>query len=234
MNIAVIFAGGTGTRMKSGKTPKQFLELDGEPILIRTIMNFERHREIDAIAVVCLESWIDQLKILMKKSNIQKVRWIVSGGETGQQSIYNGLRAVADEIGIDKETIVLLNDGVRPIVSQEIISENIACVKKNGSSVTVCPVSETIVEINESGEIVHIPIRKNCYLSKAPQGFYLKELLEAHEKSILENRFDCTNSAELMKRYGHSLYVVYDTEKNMKITTPIDLKLLELYREETE
>jgi 2-C-methyl-D-erythritol 4-phosphate cytidylyltransferase len=128
---------------------------------------------------------------------------------------------------ITQKIIVLLHDGCRPIVSADVISDNIECVKKYGSSVTVCPVSETIVEVDDTGSIYNIPIRKRCYLSKAPQGFYLSELMKAHNKAIEENRFDCTNSAELMHRYGHSLHVVYDTDENIKITTPTDMIILE-------
>ena len=85
---------------------------------------------------------------------------------------------------------------------------------------------ETIVEVNQENEVEHIPIRSRCYLSKAPQGFWLQEIMDAHHKAIEEERFDCTNSAELMRRYGHSLYVVYDSDKNIKITTPTDLDIM--------
>jgi len=227
MNVALIFAGGVGTRMKSYGKPKQLWEVDGKSILIHTILNFERHKDIDAIVVACLKEYIETLKIDIDKNNIKKVKWIVPGGETGQQSIYNGLKKVYDEVQNPEEVIVLLHDGCRPIVSADVISYNIECVKKHGSSVTVCPVSETIVEVDDAGLIYNIPIRKHCYLSKAPQGFYLSELMKANKKAIEENRFDCTNSAELMRRYGHSLHVVYDTDENIKITTPTDMIILE-------
>ena len=227
MNVALIFAGGTGSRMKSYGKPKQLLELGGKSILIHTILNYEEHNDIDAIVVACLKEYIEDLKEDLDKNNIKKVRWIVPGGETGQQSISNGLKKVYDDVQNSEEVIVLLHDGVRPIVSSDVISRNIESVKKFGSSVTVCPVSETIVEVDDEDFIYNIPIRKRCYLSKAPQGFYLSELMIAHNKAISENRFDCTNSAELMRRYGHSLYVVYDTDENIKITTPTDMILWE-------
>lgn len=226
MNYAIIFAGGIGKRMYTSKVPKQFMEVSGKPILIHTILNFERHKDIDGICVICIKGWTERLKEMLAKEGIQKVRWIVEGAETGQQSIYNGIKAVYEDSEMPENDIVLVNDGVRPFVDQTIISQNIECVRQHGSSVTVCPVPETIVEVGEDDSIEHIPIRSRCYLSKAPQGFWLKEIIEAHWKAQEEKRFDCTNSAELMRRYGHSLYVVYDSDKNIKITTPTDMVIM--------
>ena len=226
MNYAIIFAGGIGRRMYTSNVPKQFIEVSGKPILIHTILNFEIHKEIDGICVICVEGWKERLRKMIEKEGIQKVRWIVEGAQTGQQSIYFGLKAVYESSRRPDQDIVLINDGVRPFVTQNIITENLACVRRFGSSVTVCPVPETIVEVDEESEIQHIPIRSRCYLSKAPQGFWLKEIMEAHQKAQAEQRFDCTNSAELMRRYGHHLYVVYDTDQNIKITTPTDMIIM--------
>lgn len=226
MNYVIIFAGGVGHRMYTSKVPKQFIEISGKPILIHTILNFELHKEIDGICVICVKGWINQLRQMIKKEGIQKVRWIVEGAQTGQQSIYNGIKAVYEDSACPEKDIVLVNDGVRPFVNPDIITENIECVKRHGSSVTVCPVPETIVEVDEKNQIRHIPVRSECYLSKAPQGFWLEEIMEAHRKANAEKRFDCTNSAELMRRYGHSLYVVYDTDRNIKITTPTDMIIM--------
>lgn len=235
MNYAVIFAGGVGSRMHMGTTPKQFLEVSGKPIIIHTILNFETHHDIDGICVICVEGWIEKLRDMVKNEGIKKVRWIVEGAKTGQQSIYKGLKAIYDQSCDSQKDIVLINDGVRPFVEGEIIEKNIQCVKKYGSSVTVCPVPETIVEVNQENEIQHIPIRSRCYLSKAPQGFWLQEIMNAHHKAMEEGHFDCTNSAELMHRYGHSLHVVYDSDRNIKITTPTDLIIMKgLLRQEVQ
>ena len=231
MNIALIFAGGIGQRMKN-IIPKQFVKVNEKPILLYTILNFEDHEEIDAIAVVCIESWLDELRNIIKSEGITKVKWIVAGAQTGQQSIYNGLKAIYDEVSRPNEVIVLISDGVRPVVSKEIISNNIECVKKNRTSVTVYPVPETIVELDTLGCIYNIPVRKQCFLSKAPQGFYLSDIMDAHNKSIAENRFDCTNSAELMRRYRHALFTVPDSEENIKITTPLDIKIFKAILDE--
>lgn len=226
MNYAVVFAGGVGSRMKGAQVPKQFLEVGGKSIIIRTILNFENNDNIDGICVICIESWIDKLKTMLVEENIKKVKWVVPGGQTGQQSIYGGLKAIYDDSANPSEDIVLISDGVRPFLGENIIEKNIECVKKHGTSVTVCPVAETIVEINENGEIENIPQRSKCYLSKAPQGFYLDQIISAHNKAIDENRFDCTNSAELMRRYGHRIYTVEDNDFNIKITTPMDYLLM--------
>lgn len=232
MNYAVIFAGGVGTRMHMGPIPKQFLEVSGKPIIIHTILNFEKHAHIDGICVICVEGWLERLKSMVKNEGIEKVHWIVEGAKTGQQSIYKGLKAIYDQSRDPQKDIVLINDGVRPFVEGHIIEKNIQCVKEYGSSVTVCPVPETIVEVNQENEVERIPIRSRCYLSKAPQGFWLQEIMDAHHKAIEEERFDCTNSAELMRRYGHSLYVVYDSDKNIKITTPTDLVIMKSLMEQ--
>lgn len=229
MNYAVIFAGGIGSRMTNSRIPKQFINVCGSPILIHTIQAFEQNDNIDAICVVCLESWIATLKKYIADANLKKVRWIVPGAETGQQSIYNGLNIIFENSETHNEDIVLINDGVRPFVSDALIDMCIHTVKEKRSAVTICPVPETVVEVAEqdTGKITHIPDRSRWFLSKAPQGFYLKEIIAAHHKAMAEGRYDCTNSAELMMRYGHTLYTVMDTPDNIKITTPIDVLLMQ-------
>ena len=228
MNYAVIFAGGIGSRMTNSNIPKQFIEVNRAPIIIHTIKAFERNKIIDGICIVCIESWINRLEKYIDTAGLKKVKWIVSGAETGQQSIYNGLKAIYDDnVSLD-EDIVLINDSVRPFVSQRIIGECVDCVKAHGSAITVCPVPETIGEISDTciGLITDIPDRNKWYLLKAPQCFFLGDIIEAHNKAIVENRYDCTNSAELMRRYGHTLFTVIDTPNNIKVTTPIDVSIM--------
>lgn len=227
MNYAVLFAGGVGKRMYTSNIPKQFIEIEGKAIIIHAILCFEDSENIDGICVVCLPEWLDRLKGMIEAENIQKVKWLVSGGATGQESIYKGLKAIYDDSEAPEKDIVLISDGVRPFVDKDVIDKNIACVKKMGSSVVICPVPETIGLVDDSGELTDIPKRSLCYLLKAPQGFFLSELMEAHQKAIAENRFDCTNSAELMWRYGHSLYTVPDSDANIKVTTPTDLVIMQ-------
>jgi len=224
MNYALLFAGGKGLRMKGSPVPKQFLQVDGKSILIRSILNFEKSPCIDAICVVCIKDWISELQKQIEEEGIKKVAWIAEGAETGQQSIFNGLSLISSST-TRNDDIVLISDGVRPFVSQSIISQCIDCVRTNGSAVVVCPVTETIVMV-KNNKIEAIPDRKECYLSKAPQGFFLKDIIEAHQKAAAENRFDCTNSAELMRRYGHSLFIIQDSDSNIKVTTHIDLAIM--------
>lgn len=219
MTTALIFAGGSGTRMNSRARPKQFLQFYGKELIIHTLENFQSHPEVDAIAVVCIADWIPYLRRLLEKFEMSKVRSVVPGGASGQESIYNGLCAIKEFAPDD--SIVLVHDGVRPFVSEQLISDCIACVKKNGSAVTVTPAVETIV-MQEGGKITSITDRSKCFHAKAPQCFLLGELLSAHEKACAEGRTDMIDSASLMKFYGHELYTVAGGFDNIKITTPAD------------
>lgn len=234
MNIALIFAGGVGSRMNSKARPKQFLELNGKPILIHTIENFETHPEIDAICVVCIESWIPYLKDLLTRNFIRKVRWIIPGGTCGQASIFNGLKTIRNDKSVPSNSIVLIHDGVRPLINAKLISDNIAMVKEKGSAITVSPAIETIVSTDEKDQIISITDRKQCFLARAPQSFLLKDIYAAHEKAIAENKFDMIDSASMMQYYGHSLYTVTGPVENIKITTPMDFYLFRAISEARE
>lgn len=220
MNVAVIFAGGVGKRMNSKTKPKQFLELHGKPIIIYTIEKFENHPEIDGIIVVCVKEWIDYLKELINKYGISKVVSVVPGGKNGQESIYHGLRKCKEYF--KENCIVLLHDGVRPIIDGNVISENIECVKINGSAITVSAATETIALQENDKQIGKILERKKCMIAKAPQCFMLEDILDAHEKAIKENRFEFVDSASLMQFYGYELFTVECGVDNIKITTPTD------------
>lgn len=222
MNIAVIFAGGVGSRMHSKEKPKQFLEMYAKPIIIHTIEHFENHEMIDAIVVVCIKEWIPYLKKLLYKFRIEKVKRIVPGGETGQLSIYNGLKA-ASEISPEENTIVLIHDGVRPLIDEKIITKNIESVKMHGSAITTAIVKETILVVNEdTATIDYVPSRKNSRVARAPQSFWLKDILQAHEQSLHEGEKNCIDSCTMMQRYGYSLFLVDGPGENIKITTPED------------
>lgn len=222
MNTALIFAGGTGQRMNSKSRPKQFLELHGKPIIIYTIEWFENSKEVDEIVIVCLEKWIDYLKELVNKYNLKKVKWIVKGGKTSQLSIFNGLEVIYKNCVNPKENIVLIHDGVRPLISEELIKENIESVKKYGSAVTITDAKETVIDIDSLNKINNISDRSICRIAKAPQSFYLDDIYKIHLKSFEEGIEDTVDSATLMNRYGYKLHVVEGPQENIKITTPID------------
>lgn len=227
MNISVIFAGGTGSRMNTKSRPKQFLELNGKPIIIYTIELFDKHPDVDAIVVVCLENWIPFLEKMLKKFEISKVVKIVPGGMSGQDSIYKGLCATEEyvnELG-DENAIVLIHDGVRPLIKEETITDNIAKVKECGSCITVVPAIETVIVDGHNGSF-EIPKRSDCMMARAPQSFYLKDIINAHRKSQAEGKTDFIDSCSLMSNYGHKLGIVQGPMENIKITTPTDYFVL--------
>jgi len=222
MNIAVIFAGGVGSRMHSKERPKQFLEMYNKPIIIHTLEHFENHPMIDAIVVVCIESWIPYLNELLYKFRIEKVKKVVPGGETGQLSIYNGLKA-AKEIAGEEKSIVLIHDGVRPLITEKLITDNIESVKSHGSAITTAPVKETTLVVNPGKSTIdYIPSRPNSRVAKAPQSFLLDDILEAHEKTLIEGETNCIDSVTMMQKYGFDLYLIDGPTQNIKITTPED------------
>ena len=227
MNIAVVFAGGVGSRMKTKNgTLKQFLEIDGVPILLHTLRNFEDAEEIDAIVVVMKDGFIEYTRELLKKHSFHKVMRVVSGGKTGQESIYNGLVA-AGTISTSDDDIVLIHDGVRPFINDGLIVANIESVRKNGSAISCVPATETSIIIDDDNKIAQIPVRANSMIAKAPQSFYLKDILDAHEKTLALGIHDSVDSCTLMYRFRKDLAVVLTDYDNIKVTTPKDLFLAE-------
>lgn len=221
MNTAVIFAGGVGKRMHSKDIPKQFLKLHGIPIIIHTLKIFEDSPCIDSIVVSCLEDYIGYLTKLVSDYNLKKVQKIVPGGKTGQESIFNGLKAAA-EVGNRDKDIVLIHDGVRPLITEKTIEDNIQSVKKYGSAITSVKAKETIIVVDDNENIKSVNDRSRSRLARAPQSFYLKDILAAHERSIKENRLDFIDSCSMMTFYGHDLHLVSGPGENIKITTPDD------------
>ena len=180
MNIAVIFAGGSGLRMHTKSRPKQFLDLNGKPIIIYTLELFDNHPNIDAIVVACIESWIPFLEKQLRKFEINKVVKIIPGGKSGQESIYKGLCA-AEEYAQSKsvsneETIVLIHDGVRPLITEETITDNIKKVEEVGSCITCIPATETLI-VKQADDALEIPSRADSFIARAPQSFRLVDII---------------------------------------------------------
>lgn len=227
MNIGVIFAGGSGTRMNTKSRPKQFLDLNGKPIIIYTIELFDNHPDIDGIVVVCLESWIPFLWKMLKKFEITKVVSVVPGGSSGQESIYKGLCAAEEYVKLhnDDDTIVLIHDGVRPLITEDTITNNIGTVKEYGSCITTVPATETVI-VDNHDKTFSIPKRSDCMMARAPQSFYLKDIIGAHRKSQEEGKTDFIDSCSLMSHYGYKLGLVQGPMENIKITTPTDYFVL--------
>ncbi len=233
MNIAIIFAGGAGVRMGAG-IPKQFLEINGKPIIVHTLDLFESHPEIDAIYMAVLEDYIPYMRKLCKKFSIEKVKNIVAGGESGQDSIYNALCAAREDCPGD--SIVLIHDGVRPWVSFDTISKNIQGVKDHGNAITCTACFETILMSTNADTVEQVPYRKDTYAAQAPQSFLLDDIIGAHEiVRATENRYDnLVDSCTLIKSIGKEAYMVEGNRGNIKVTTPEDVymyRALIQYRE---
>lgn len=223
MNIAVIFAGGTGQRMNTASKPKQFLELHGKPILIYTLENFQNHPLIDGIVLVCLKGWVDYCNKLIEKYHINKVLKIVLGGENGQKSIFNGLQGICDiDVIESRRCIVLIHDGVRPLINEQIITDCILTVQNKGNAITVSPATETILIKDNEGNVGDILKRSNCAMAKAPQCFYFEDIYNCHLQAIKDNKKDFIDSASMMKYYGYKLNSIEGPYENIKITTPSD------------
>lgn len=224
-NFVIILAGGVGSRMNNSSTPKQFLCINNKPIIIYTLEHFQEHSEIDGIIISCLREWIPYMKKICNSFGLTKVINIVEGGSTGQLSIYNGL--IAANKFAHERSIILIHDGVRPLITEKLITDNLKSVKKHGSSVTSAKAKETVISVNDDGIISVIPDREKSMIAKAPQGFWLEELLNIHRKAMGEKRIDFIDSCTLMNHYGKKLYIVDSPSENIKITTPDDISIVE-------
>ena len=225
MNIALIIAGGSGNRMGQD-IPKQFMHVDGCPIIIHTMKAFQDHPDIHGIAVVCLEGWETVLQSYANQFSTTKLKWIFPGGETGMKSIHNGIYGL-HEAGCDSEDLVLVHDSVRPLLSQDIISSNIAICKKYGYAITGIKCREAILESEDGFSTTTSIPRDRLIRTQTPQTFRLKNILAAHEeakqKGITDSVASCTLMAELG---GREMHIVPGSEKNIKITTVEDLEIL--------
>ncbi len=222
MNYALIFAGGVGSRMHSKIKPKQFLEIHGKPIIVHTIEHFERHKDIDGICVVCVAEWLDYMQELIEKFNIKKVKWLTAGGETALASQYNGLKKIWEDAQGQKSSVVLIHDGVRPLINGTLISACIDGVQTHGSAITTSPANETILQLDSENMIKSTIKRADCRLARAPQAFYLEDIVSMHDISKAEGKYDYIDSASMMLAHGKKIYTVEGPTENIKVTDPAD------------
>ncbi len=224
-NIAIIFAGGVGDRM-GANIPKQFLKIYGKEIIIHTLEKFQYNDNIDLIYVGCVKEYISFLEDLVKKYNITKipVGGIISGGDSGQDTIYRVLKKTYEENSDD--SICLIHDGVRPLIDDKVINDNISCVKKYGSCVTATKAFETPIISRNGSEVDEILERKIVYTAQAPQTFYLSEIIEAHEKirnsELGYNNPKIVDSCSLMIECGKKVHLIEGNRGNIKVTTVED------------
>ena len=226
MNIALLIAGGAGNRMGQD-IPKQFMHVDGAPIIIHTMLCFQRHPDIDAISVVCLKGWDTVLQSYANQFNVTKLKWIFPGGSTGMESIHNGIYGLR-EAGCADDDLVLIHDSVRPLLSQEIISSNIAICKAYGYAITGIQCREAILESDDGFTTTTSIPRDRLIRTQTPQTFRLGNIIQAHEeakeKGITNSVASCTLIAELGT--DRVMHIVPGSEKNIKITTVEDLEII--------
>ncbi len=222
-NVALIFAGGIGSRMhEKNNIPKQFLEWNGKAIIIHTLNIFEEQSNIDAIVVVSKKEWVEYTKKLIKNAKLKKIVSVVAGGSTALESQYNGLEEIEKIYGNKESIAVLIHDGVRPLVDGETIQKNIESVKTNGNAITVTEAIETIIKVDNDNHICDILDRKQCMMAKAPQSFLLEEIIKVHRLAQKEGNYNFIDSASMMRAYGYKLYTIQGKPENIKITTPSD------------
>ena len=230
MNIALIIAGGSGHRMGQD-IPKQFINVFDKPVLIYTLEGFQKHPQIDAIEVVCIDGWHDILWAYAKQFNITKLKWVISGGNTGQESIRNGVYNLEDKCS--SEDTIIIHDGIRPLVEPSVLSDVIAKCKLYGNAVTSMPYNEQIFVIDEDDETTtskFIP-RETLRRVSTPQAYNFKLLdekyHEAFEKEIGIHGSHYTNT--MMVELGVKLHFAAGSDKNIKLTTKDDLEMFKAY-----
>ncbi len=225
MNVGLLIAGGSGNRMGQD-IPKQFMHIDGCPIIIHTMNCFQKHPDIDAIAVVCLNGWETVLQAYANQFNITKLKHIFPGGSTGMESIHNGIYGLK-EVGYDDEDLVLIHDSVRPLLSQDIISSNIAICKAYGYAITGIQCREAILESDDGFSTSTSIPRDKLIRTQTPQTFRLGNIIQVHEEAKLKGITNSVASCTLVAEVGGiEMHIVPGSEKNIKITTIEDLEIL--------
>ncbi len=230
MNTAIIIAGGSGKRMGQD-IPKQFINVYDKPILIYTLECFEKNPKVDAIEVVCIDGWVDVVKAYAKQFNISKLKWVIKGGETGQESIRNGVFYLEDKC--NKDDIVIIHDGVRPLVDDEVLTDVIVTAEKYGNAVSSLPYNEQIFLIDKEDENTttkYIP-RETLRRVVTPQAYKFeildKRYHEAFEKKIGIYGSSYTNT--MMVELGERLHFAAGSDRNIKMTTKDNLEMFKAY-----
>ena len=224
MNVAIIIAGGSGKRMGQD-IPKQFINVYDKPVLIYTLESFERHPKIDAIEVVCLEGWHDVLLAYAKQFNITKLKWVVAGGTTGQESIRNGVYNLEGKCA--KDDTIIIHDGIRPLVDEIVLTDVILKCQQYGNAVTSLPYNEQIFVIDDEISTTKYIPRETLRRVSTPQAYKFNKLdwayHEAYEKEIGIYGSAYTNT--MMVELGERLYFASGSDKNIKLTTKDDIAL---------
>lgn len=228
MNIAIVIAGGSGSRMGQD-IPKQFINVYDKPVLIYTLEGFQKHPQIDAIEVVCIDGWHDVLWAYAKQFNITKLKWVISGGETGQESIRNGVFNLEGKVSDDD--IVIIHDGIRPLVDETVLTDVILKAQQYGNAVTSLPYNEQIfVMDDEISTVKYIP-RETLRRVSTPQAYKFRKLLWGYKKAFAEGVgiYGSSYTNTMMVELGERLYFAAGSDKNIKLTTKDDLDMFKAY-----
>lgn len=222
MNIGLIIAGGSGNRMHQD-IPKQFLTVNERPVVVYTLEAFQRHPEIDTIAVVCIEGWDQVLWAYAKQFNINKLQYVIPGGKNGQDSIRNGVYELEKHFAPDD--LVLIHDAIRPMVSAEIISDNIRVAREYGNAITVIPCAEAMIQTEDGVASVGSYPRDRLKRSQTPQTFRIRDICDLHRKALEKGITNSVASCTLMIEMGEQVYFSVGSEKNIKLTTVEDIDI---------
>lgn len=222
-NIGLIIAGGIGARMGQD-IPKQFINVYDKPVIVYTMEAFQKHPEIDAIEIVCVDEWQGALKAYAKQFGIAKLENVVSGGKNGQDSIRNGLYDIAERYKSDDD-VVLIHDAIRPMVSQEIITDNIKVCRENGNAITVVPCTAAMLKTYDSFSTTEQVPRDNLKITQTPQAFFVKDIVAAHKEALSKGITNSVASCTMYIELGRKLYMSRGSEKNLKLTTTEDIEI---------
>lgn len=226
MNIALLTAAGSGSRMKQD-IPKQFIHVNNKPIIIYTLEAFQRNPQIDAIMIVTLDTWKEFVWIYAKQFHISKLKWVVTGGSTGQESIYNGLNELKKECNVDD--VVMIHDGNRPLVSDDIIADSLSVFKEYGSAVAAIPCVEAVFKSGDGISSTHTIPREELFRTQTPHTYTLGKLLWAHHQAKEKNITNTAASCTLMQSLGETIYLSKGSEKNFKLTTLEDFDIFRAF-----
>ena len=230
MNIALLTAAGTGTRMHT-EIPKQFLHIRNKPVILYTMEAFQKHPQIDAILVVTLHAWKEMILAYARQYGVTKLKWVVEGGNSGQESIWKGLQALEKECSL--QDTVMVHDGNRPLVSDEMISDSLAVYHSRGSAVAAMPCIEAIYRSSD-GESSQVSLdRREMYRTQTPHTWPLGKLLWAHREAAKRQIRDTTATCTLMTLLGEKIYFSKGSEKNLKLTTAEDVEIFEALLQKT-
>ncbi len=221
-NIALIIAGGVGARMHQD-IPKQFLSVNDKPVIVYTMEAFQNHPDIDAIYVACLSGWQEILKAYIKQFNISKAVKIVEGGKNGQDSIRNGVYAIAENY--HEEDLILVHDAIRPMLSADIISENIVKCKQYGNAITVIPCMEAMLKSEDEIESTESILRNSLFRAQTPQTISVGEAVKLHKEALDRGITNSVATCTLLLELGRKVYFARGSELNIKITTTEDITM---------